>query len=419
MLFLISESGAGIRRMKSGDKSSGEALWMRHQRFYRFAAGVLDGWIRRKFNFTYEDFDPGSIEGPVIIIPNHACAWDPLLMGVAMKKRHMYFVMSEHVLRQKVTGPLIDYLGGPIPRKKASSGTGTAMSCLRHLRAGHSICLFAEGEQTWNGITSPVFAATGKLVRQSGATLITYRLEGAYLSLPRWAKGIRRGRIYGRPAGIYPPEELKKMKPEEINALIDRDLAFSVWDWQDSQEGGPVRFRCGRGKGGLAEKLEKSVFTCPECGMIGTIRSSGDMVKCSCGFCARYTETGHFDPPQPFSNIADWEVYDRTRLEELIKQLRGEGRDAVLFSDSYARLTRISDEHSEQLIDEGRLSLGSVDGKLSVIAGKSSYPLREITDIAQVLSNILLFSAGDEYLQIFSEDANLRKYYYAWEIENR
>ena len=236
-----------------------DALWIRHQKLYRLLTGVLDGYICRKFNYTYEDFDPGAIEGPLIIIPNHACAWDPLLIGAAMKKRQMYFVASEHLLRKKIAGPLISYLAGPIPRKKASTGTGTVMSCLRHLKAGHSICLFAEGEQSWNGISRPVFPATGKMVRQSGATLITYRLEGAFLSLPRWARGVRRGRVYGHPVGIYPPEELKKMKPEEINALIDRDICFDIREWQAQQPGGPVHFRLRGNKRGLAEKLEKAV----------------------------------------------------------------------------------------------------------------------------------------------------------------
>ena len=48
-----------------------------------------------------------------------------------------------------------------------------------------------------------------------------------------------------------------------------------------------------------------------------------------------------------------------------------------------------------------------------------SFPVSGIRDIAQVLSDILLFTDGDAYYQIYSEDANLRKYHYAWEFENK
>lgn len=400
--------------MSLRDKGDGEALWIRHQKLYRFLAGALDGYIRRKFNYTYEKTDLNTVDGPVIVIPNHACAWDPLLIAAAMKKRQMYFVMSEHMLRKKIIGPVIDYIGGPIPRKKASSGTGTVMSCLRHLKAGHSICLFAEGEQSWNGITRPVFSATGKMIRQSGATLVTYRLEGAYLSLPRWAKGVRRGKITGRIAGIYPPEELKQMTGAEINALIDRDLNFNIWEWQAAQPDGPVSFRLKGNRKGLAERLEKSVCTCPVCGRIGELHSSGDITECSCGFRIKYTDTGAFDPPEPFANIAEWEEYDRKHIVSIAESAEKTGESATLFSDSNARLTKIENGHEESLIGEGELSCVSENGKLFIRAGGQSFPLAEIRDMAQVLSNILLFSDGSEYYQIYSEDANLRKYYYIW-----
>lgn len=164
-------------------------LWRRHNRIYRSVMVFLSLWIKHKFNFSQDGFDPRSIEGPIIVIPNHSCAWDPLLMASAFRKRQMYFVASEHVLRFRFWDPIINFLVAPIPRKKGSTASGTVISILRHIREGHSICLFAEGEQSWDGLSGHVFPATGKLVKQSGATLVTYRLEGAYLSLPRWACG--------------------------------------------------------------------------------------------------------------------------------------------------------------------------------------------------------------------------------------
>ena len=80
--------------------------------------------------------------------------------------------------------------------------------------------LAAEGEQTWNGRPGKVMPYTGKLVKGSGATLVTYLIEGAYLSAPRWALNTCRGKVIGRPAGVYGPEVLKEMSDEEVEALI-------------------------------------------------------------------------------------------------------------------------------------------------------------------------------------------------------
>ncbi len=257
------------------------------------------------------------------------------------------------------------------------------------------------------------------MVRQSGATLITYRLEGAFLSLPRWARGVRRGRVYGHPVGIYPPEELKKMKPEEINALIDRDICFDIREWQAQQPGGPVQFRLKGSKRGLAEKLEKAVFSCPACGRIGTLVSSGDEIGCECGFRVRFTDTGSFDPPEPVGSIVEWEELDRQNVASLTEKAYGKTENTTLFSDSAATLTGIIGGHSEKPLDEGRLSVEFERGIPLLRVGEHSFPLREIRDMAQVLSNILLLYDGEQYCQIYSEEANLRKYYYAWEIINK
>ena len=407
-----------MAKNKSSAKESDNSVWKRHRRIYAPVMFLIHGWIEKKFNFTYEDFDPNSIEGPMIVIPNHSCSWDPLLMLAAFRKRQMYFVASEHVLRMRLAGPILNFIGAPIPRRKASSGTAAVKSCLRHLRDGHSICLFAEGEQTWDGVSREVFPGTGKLVKQSGATLVTYRLEGAYLSLPRWARGVRKGKVFGRPAGVYPPEVLKGMKPDEINDLINRDLDYDVWKWQDEQSGGPVRFVCGKGAE-PAGHLDKALFACPVCGAVGNLTAGGSEIGCSCGFRAEYTETGFFEPPEPFRTIAEWDRYDRARLEELMQSALGREASEKLFSDSCAELSLVEEGHRDHVILSGEISLSAGDGRAVLKIGDFAADLGDITMMAPVLSDLLLFSLDGSYYQIRTENTNLRKYNMAWEYIER
>ena len=228
----------------------------RHQRVWSLLYAGLSGWICHKFNLSHDDL---KLEGPCLLISNHVSAWDPLLVSMSLREKQVYFVASEHLFRLGLVTKLLGYLVAPIPRRKAASGSDTAKACLRHLRAGHSICLFAEGEQSWDGKTGPIFPATGKLAKASGASLVTFRLEGGYLSLPRWAKGVRRGKVHGGPVHIYSPGELKTMTPAQINAAIARDIAEDAWA---RQREAPVAYR-GRD---LAEGLERALFLCPGCG---------------------------------------------------------------------------------------------------------------------------------------------------------
>jgi hypothetical protein len=157
---------------------------------------------------------------PFILIPNHANDYDTLLVG-AMLKQHAYFVASEHVFSWGLAGRLIKAVFNPIARLKGGTAASTVMEMLRRIRDGANICLFAEGNCTWNGLSDAVYPATGKTVRASGATLVTYRFYGDYLTKPRWAKNVRRGKEWGEVVGVYSPEELKAMSADEVNALAE------------------------------------------------------------------------------------------------------------------------------------------------------------------------------------------------------
>ena len=368
----------------------------RHQRIWRLLYALLHRPICRKFNMTHEDL---ALEGPVLLIPNHVTSWDPLLVAMSLPRKQVYYVASEHIFRLGFVTKLLNWLVEPIPRRKASSGADTVKACLRHLRAGHSVCLFAEGEQSWDGLTQPIFPATGKLAKSSGATLVTYRLEGGYLSLPRWGKGVRRGRVHGCPVNIYPPEKLRAMSPADINAAIERDIFEDAWQRQREE---PVAYR-GRRR---AEGLEKALCLCPHCRRLGTLRTEDDRVLCACGFSTRYTEQGFFDPAEPFATVADWDRWQRGALCAMDRPA-----DALLFSDGGMSLSRIGPNHSEEPL--GRCELRQYGDRLC--CGDYSFPLKEISDMAMVQANLLLWSHGGSYWQIRAEQgANLRKYLELW-----
>ena len=374
--------------------------YARHQRMWRLLQALIRRWICRRFNMTHEDL---HVDGPVLLIPNHASAWDPLLVAISLRDKHVYYVASEHLFRLGFVSRLINYFVAPIPRRKASSGTDTVKACLRHLRAGHSVCLFAEGEQCWTGQNNPVFSATGKLAKSSGATLVTYRLEGAYLSLPRWGKGIRRGRVYGHPVGIYPPEMLKTMSAQEVNDLINRDIAEDAWERQRQS---PVAYR-GRNR---AEGMERALYLCPRCCRIGTLRTHGNRIFCDCGLDLEYTETGFFRPEEPFATLADWDKWQREKLRN--RDFPHSRESGLLFSDTDVSLSRIAAGHEESAIASGEL----LQYENCLECAGFRFPLEKISNMAAVLTSRLLLTVEGEYYEIHSDrGANLRKYLDIWE----
>ena len=371
--------------------------YRRHVWIYRFLSVLVRPVLRAKFNLSGEKL---QADGPFLLVSNHVTGWDPLLVGVCLGGRQAYFVASEHIFRLGLLTKVLRWLLAPIPRRKASTGMDTVKACLRHLHAGHNVCLFAEGEQCWDGRTGPIFPATGKLVKSSGASLVTFRLEGGYLSLPRWGKHICRGAVHGHPVGVYSPEELKKLSPQEINALIERDIAEDAWERQRQR---PVRYRGKR----RAEGMERALYACPGCRRIGTLRTDRDRVFCPCGFERRYTEYGFFEPREPFETLADWDLWQR----ELLRARDFAHEGDLLFQDEGLELRRIQSDHREELLALG--TLRQFEDRLECADWR--FPLPEIRSMAMVQAHLLLFSSGGNYYQLRSSTGvNLRKYLEIW-----
>ena len=371
--------------------------YRRHVWIYRFLSVLVRPVLRAKFNLSGEKL---QADGPFLLVSNHVTGWDPLLVGVCLGGRQAYFVASEHIFRLGLLTKVLHWLLAPIPRRKASTGMDTVKACLRHLHAGHSVCLFAEGEQCWDGRTGPIFPATGKLAKSSGAALVTFRLEGGYLSLPRWGKHICRGAVHGHPVGVYSPEELKKLSPQEINALIERDIAEDAWERQRQR---PVRYRGKR----RAEGMERALYACPGCRRIGTLRTDRDRVFCPCGFERRYTEYGFFEPREPFETLADWDLWQR----ELLRARDFAHEGDLLFQDEGLELKRVQSDHREELLALG--TLRQFEGRIECADWR--FPLPEIRSMAMVQAHLLLFSSGGNYYQLRSSTGvNLRKYLEIW-----
>lgn len=389
----------------------------RRRRAWDLVQIIVGPWLEKKFNFTFEDFDPSAIEGPLLVAINHASAYDPIFVARAFRKKPLTFIASEHILRLKPWGTLIDRYLSIIPHRKGARGSRTALIAMKRMKRGESIFLAVEGEQTWDGLPMPVMPFTGKLAKGSKATLITYMIEGAYLSAPRWSLSTRRGRVYGHPVNVYSPELLQGMSDEEVESAIAGDLAFDTYEWQRSQTGGPVSFRCA--KGGNADGLERSVFGCPDCGRLGDLRSEGDGICCSCGFRIRLNDTGFFDQPAPFVTVADWQRSDRELLDKAINDIKGgNGRD-VLFEDEDVTLRCIEDDHEDSEAARGRLALKYTSGEFRLCIGSREFAVADISNMTMVLANRVVFSDKSGYYELLADKnsrTNLRKYVIARDL---
>ena len=355
------------------------------RRAWALAQRLLGPIFRRKYRFSCEHI---PVDGPCLLIANHAANFDPILVSLSSRARPLSFVASEHLERLGLVSGLLTRYFSILPRSKASSGVGTVKSVLRALREGASVLLFAEGDCTWNGVSAGVFPATGKLARASGVPLVTYRLSGNYQSKPRWAKKARKGAIAGSVVRVYPPEELAAMSGEEITAAIDRDIFEDAWQNE-------TVYRAGK----PAEGLEQALFLCPDCGRPGSLHTRRDAIFCkSCGFRVTLDAGSHLQG-SPFATIAQWDAWQ----EEAFAKRPSKASEHALFPGE-GTLTELPGGSRRKV--RFRLDLAG----RALVVDEPSIPFAEISDIAMVKTDRLLFTHGGNYCEIHAKHAILRPY---------
>ena len=355
-----------------------------------------------------------KLESPYLVLSNHNTDLDPGLVALSFPQQ-MYFVASEHVYRAGFASKVLRYAFEPIAKRKGTADTVTVMKTIRALREGKNVCLFPEGQKSFDGRTGQINIATGKLVKASKASLITYKLEGGYFTTPRWGYGIRKGKMYGSIVNIYTKEDLDKLSPEEITDLIKKDL------WEDAyqrQSENPIAYK---GKN-LAKGLEHAFCICPKCKKIDTISSIKNKVFCtSCDFSATIDKFGYFDESCKFKTVAQWEDFQQEELKSFVESKNKEISDS-LFENKNATLKRVKAEHQEEVVGCGTFAMFTDKFTFTTIQDEKEeileLPHQEIVDISMYGKQGLVFSdiKGNYYELTSKEIMNVRKYIFCFKF---
>ena len=341
--------------------------------WFKIARFIGKPFVCLKYRYKYDSFK--DVKGPLLVLANHTTDLDSLFIAIAAGKQ-LYFVATENITRMPRFGKLIMKIFAPIIHYKGMPGIRTSKIMLRHLKAGHSVAVFPEGNRTFNGVTLPMGDANGKLAIASGATLVTYRIKGGYFTSPRWHKKDRRGRVRGELAGVYTHEELKAMGPDEVNRIIARDLYLDAYEEQKKDPWaytGPD----------IAENLESTVFLCPKCGKIGGLHSQGNRFFCDCGFDAIFDEYGYIkDKDQHQWTVTELDIKQREYIDDLQKN----SGEEELFEDEVSEET-VDENHD--VVSERRVVLKAFANAFGVDDKNVSFD--DIEAIAINQKNLLMF----------------------------
>ncbi len=346
-----------------------------------------------KYKFSFESIK--KIDGPFLVFANHNLNLDPVLVGIA-SKRQLYFVAGEHVFRAGFASKLLQFFLAPISRPKGAGAVSTVLSVKRVLSTGAGVCIFVEGNRSWDGVTGEHPEGTAYLAKSSKAHLVNLRISGGYLTSPRWSKKSRRGRTHLSVAGVYSPRQLADMSLEEVESVIKNDLFEDAYARQREKK------EIYKGKD-LAEYMECLFFACPKCKKCGSMESKGDVFFCRhCGVEMKYDTSGYLQGLD-FETVTEYAEWQWKYAFELIEK-----GDFSFLSDPDASLYEVGADHSQKEISRGSVSFDPE----CLRVGEIELLTRDIKGMQVYYRNSIALTCGKKYymLTFGSPRANAIKY---------
>jgi len=245
--------------------------------FYGFMALLFRRFILNVFRLQPVDAGKVPRSGPGLILANHVCLFDPVWI-YAMLRRPVYFAATEDLFRQPLVGKVIRWFGG-FPKRKAAADLGAMRRIFQLAAKDQLIGIFPEGVRTWDGLNTPIVPGIVRLIQKLKVPVYVCRLEGAYLSYPRWAKWWRKLPVRGVFTKLYDPDTI----PEDEGKVFDDITACIRNPDYDLPALPPARTRSG-----LAVNLTRLLYRCPNCGTLEGLKVtrpySSNRVECSSCF---------------------------------------------------------------------------------------------------------------------------------------
>jgi len=173
----------------------------------RFLAriGILS-WIR----IEVEGLENIPAIGPCVLVPNHQSLLDPFVVqGVCPRE------VATMTKSTQFGSPLFRWLLGRVsafPVRRYRVDPQAVRVLMRRLSEGKVVCVYPEGERSWDGRLQPFRRGTMRVLLRAGVPVIPVGIQGMYDVWPRWRRRPRAGR----------PVFVRFGSPLEFGALTTR-----------------------------------------------------------------------------------------------------------------------------------------------------------------------------------------------------
>lgn len=116
------------------------------------------------------------LNGGMVIASNHLSNWDPVIIGVFLRRR-LSFMAKEELFSNKLFGKIIR-IHGAFPVKRGKADVQALKQSLRILKNQEALCLFPEGTRSKTGELGEFQQGVAMIALKSGAKIQPVALRG-------------------------------------------------------------------------------------------------------------------------------------------------------------------------------------------------------------------------------------------------
>jgi 1-acyl-sn-glycerol-3-phosphate acyltransferase len=153
--------------------------------------------------------------GGLLVVSNHVSDRDPPIIGLAFRRRTLYYMAKSELFRNRAAGWLIR-AAGAFPVVRGAADRDAFRKAHGVLARGSGLLMFPEGTRSPDGRLGPPFSGAGRLALIEGVTVLPAAIWGSQDNL------LRSRVVIGPPIRF---DDLHGSRADRARAATDRIMA--------------------------------------------------------------------------------------------------------------------------------------------------------------------------------------------------
>lgn len=198
---------------------------------YWLAAGIMKIYLKLFFNLKIQKQAIKGLKDPFVVLGNHPSGYDAIITGLACLPHRINFMAGAFLFQSRLMTWVMK-LAGAVPKAQMTSDISSVMTMMRLAKAKRNIGIFPEGRRSNSGEGVYIQPSIAKMLKKLGLPVVVVKINGAWLSLPRWTTKRRKGKTEAVTSLLFTAQQLKSAPVEEIYEKICKALYYNDYEWQ-------------------------------------------------------------------------------------------------------------------------------------------------------------------------------------------